>query len=499
MYYITTPIPYTNSEPHLGHLLEGVFNDTIARYYRRRYDGHVKLSMGLDQHGLKIYEKAIEQNIKPQEFVDKEGEKFIKLWDQFNVNYDTWIPTTSKKHKVVTQLIWAKLEKKGYIYKKKYKGLYCKGCEDFYAPSQLDENGNCPTHLSKPVELDEENYFFKLSAFEDVVLNFLKTADIKPKSIVKEQTNFVKDGLQDISISRDKKRMPWGIDVPGDDSQVMYVWFEALINYLTGAVGDEEIDAWEKYPHLQKEAEIAMWEDIVEHMPIDLLYASKEISKFHFVIWPAMLSALELELPKRGLAHGMINDSEGKKFSKSLGNGVVPQELVEKVGIDGARFLILHEINIDGDTKFDWNTMLEAYNSHLSNNIGNLLMRVTTLIDKNFSGLVEIEDAEELFDFSQVYHYLENLDTRNALEEILKAGRKGNEILEQTKPWKLIKDGKTDEAKQILTNLIALLKEIGQHISIFIPTAGDKIYQSASQDIITKAEILFPKAELIEE
>lgn len=495
MFYITTPIPYTNSQPHLGHLLEGVFNDTIARFYRRVYDGGVILTMGLDQHGLKIYEEAKKEGQDPQVFANEQGEKFKKLWKEFDVKYDAWIPTTSTEHKIVAQLVWKKLADKGFIYKKKYKGLYCKGCEDFYAPSQLNEKGECPVHLAKPIEMDEENYFFKLSAFSDQILNFLETADIRPKHVAKEQINFVKSGLNDISISREKSRLPWGIAVPGDDEQVMYVWFEALINYLTGAVNLESIDKIEEFPEQREELEKEIWKDIEEQMPIDLLYASKEIGKFHLVIWTGMLAGVDLALPKRALAHGMINDKEGKKFSKSLGNGVLPKDLVARVGVDGARFTMLHEINIDGDTNFDWNAVIDSYNANLGNKIGNLVMRVTNLVEKQLNGQIKLEKAEKIFDFADVYKHLDNLDTRAALDVVLQGAAKGNELLEETKPWALEKEGKHEQAKQILTNLCGLLKDLAEVISIFLPSTGEAIYKTITQEIITKSDPLFPRVE----
>lgn len=497
MYYITTPIPYTNSHPHLGHLLEAVFNDTIARFQRRLNDGNVILTMGVDQHGLKIYEEALKNKQEPSIFVKEQAKKFIDLWSEFDIKYDSWIETTSPEHKIVAQIVWEKLANKNYIYKKTYKGLYCKGCEDFYAPSQLNESGECPIHLTKPAEMNEENYFFKLSAFEDVLLDFLNSANIKPQQVANEQINFIKGGLQDISISRESKRLPWGIPVPGDDTQVMYVWFEALINYLTGAVDLNDIDeliTGEVNPSAQKEK---IWESIEKAMPIDFLYASKEIGKFHLVIWPAMLHGVDLPLPKNSLAHGMINDAEGKKFSKSLGNGVEPKELVSKFGIDGSRFLMLHDINISGDTNFSWDRMKDSYNAHLANNLGNLVSRVTNLVEKNLNGLVDLDKSEKIFDFSTVYTHLHNFDTKEALEEIIKAGNKGNELLEQTQPWKLFKgdDTQRQEATQILTNLVLLVKNIGETVSIFMPASGEKIYNIATQEVISKAEVLFPKSE----
>jgi methionyl-tRNA synthetase len=660
MFLITTPIPYTNSEPHLGHLMEGVFNDSLARFYRRlRSD--VILTMGLDQHGLKIYEKAIEMGQTPEVFVTEQGKKFTQLWDRFQVKYDSFVETASPEHKVVSQIVWKTLSKQDLIYKKSYTGLYCKGCEDFYAPSQLVDH-KCPIHGTEPVEMSEENYFFRLSSKSDVVKEHLLKAEIRPEHTRKEWLNFISEDLQDISISREKSRLPWGVAIPEDDSQVMYVWFEALINYLTAVVNLETIDRWVELPQFRDETEIEILAEIKEALPIDILYASKEIAKFHLIIFPAILSGLGFELPKTSLAHGLINDASGKKFSKSLNNGVYPQQLVDKIGVDGVRFVLLHEINLFGDTDFDWKRILEAYNSHLADNIGNLLMRVTTLVEKLLDGQIELsseveledgvadfdnllnqaEDDEidqvnlaglilntenkilicqksemdeskggewhfldspvkkdqgvfetiyrqtqtqlnlevvkieavaplqedfidqgnlknrthffllktqgeislshqnqafkfvdrqelealildqdvskylslfdfavsegnsreksaiKLFDFEPAYQELLNIDLRESLEIVLEGGRRGNEFLEQTKPWSLAKENKKEEVKLILTTLVNLLRDMSLILSIFMPDSGDLIYKQVTAERIKKAEILFPKVDIEE-
>lgn len=501
MFYITSPIPYTNSTPHLGHLLEAVFVDTITRFYTRSQTDSVFLSMGVDQHGLKIYEQAQTNGIEPQEFVDHLADNYIKLWEQFEIRYDEFVKTSSPRHRVVAQVVWNKLAKSGHIYKKAYEGLYCKGCEDFYAPSQLTEDKKCPIHNTKPIQMNEENYFFQLSKFSQQIQEFLGSGTIHPSYIAKEQLNFVQEGLQDISISREKSRLPWGVPVPGDDTQVMYVWFEALINYFTAIVNPETIDALVEFPY-QLDLHIEqLWKDIQDAMPINVMYISKEIAKFHLVIFIGILKALDLPLPQRALAHGLINDKEGIKFSKSLGNGVSPQEMVELFGVDGTRFLILHEINIDGDTNFNWDNMIESYNSHLANNIGNLVMRVTTLVSKNFDGLIDLESLEEgykLYDFAQCYNYLDQLNPRKSLDYLLEGARKGNEYLESTKPWSLIKEGDKEKAQKILTQLAVLLKDLSEIISIFMPATGQSIHQIITADVIEKAQPLFAKVEKIE-
>lgn len=495
MFYITTPIPYTNATPHLGHLLEGVFTDTIARFYARtETDGGVFLQMGVDQHGLKIYEKSVERGVPTQQFVDQLSQKYRDMWSKYDVMYDVFVETSSQEHKIVSQLVWKKLQEKGYIYKKKYKGLYCKGCEDFYAPSQLID-GNCPVHGTKPIQMNEENYFFALSKFNGVITNYLQKGNIHPSFIAKEQLNFVTEGLEDVSISRDISRLPWGITVPDDNSQVMYVWFEALINYLTALVDTETIEQEIEFPG-QFETEV--WSEIRARLPIDLMYISKEIAKFHLVIFIAILSALDLPLPLRVLAHGLINDSDGRKFSKSLSNGVTPKDMENKFGTEGTRFLILHDINIDGDTSFDWGVMTESYNAHLANNIGNLLMRVTTLVEKYLDGIVDFEDInKKLYDFDQVYTHMQSLNTKLALEEVLKGARWGNEYLESKKPWVLAKEGRLEELKEVLTTLCVHIRDLAEVLSIFLPLTGEKINSIITSERITKAEPLFAKVDVV--
>lgn len=497
MYLITTPIPYTNASPHLGHLLEGVFADTMRRFYQRVSSEGVFLTMGVDQHGLKIYEKAISEKKEPKGFVDEHAETFLKLWDKYEVLHSDFVRTSSERHHIVAQSIWRLLAAQDLIYMKSYTGLYCKDCEDFYAPSQLVD-GKCPIHGTEPIEMQEENYFFRLSNFKDLVGAYLQEAEIKPDYIIKEYTNFIKD-LQDISISRERKRLPWGVPVPGDDTQVMYVWFEALINYLTANVNPETIDKIKEFPHQAEEFQDDLLKDLQENLPINLMYISKEIAKFHVVIFIAMLAGLDLPLPERVLAHGLINDKNGIKFSKSLGNGVAPQEMEDLFGIDGTRFLMLHEVNIDGDTNFDMQNMIDSYNAHLANNIGNLLMRVTTLIVKYFDGVVDLDSiSSKPFDFSEAYTHLHDLDPRSGLEVVLEGARYGNEHLEQKAPWTLAKTNLA-ATKTILTEMAVLLRDLGEVLSIFMPATGETIVGAVTAEQITKAKPLFQKVESLVE
>ena len=493
MFYITTPIPYTNSQPHLGHLLEAVFNDTVARFYRT-IDPETRLSMGLDQHGLKIYQKALELGQDPVTYAVTQGQVFKDLWTAFNISYDRFIETTSNEHKALVRLVWSDLQQKKLIYKKFYEGLYCVGDEAFVTEKDLVD-GYCPNHPGqKPILMREENYFLRLSEFTEPILQFLQTADIQPDYVAKEFSNFVSEGLQDISISREKTKLPHGIEVPNDPNQVVYVWFDALLNYLTAVVDPELLKRlWKEPENLTLQAEV--WQQIRAGMPISLMYLGKDIAKFHLVVWIGILSALGLPLPKRALIHGFINDAQGRKFSKSLGNGVFPEELVAKFGVDGTRFLLLFEINVRGDTNFDWTKMIASYNAHLADNLGNLVMRVTNLVDKTLAGMIDFQSVPSPFDFQEVKTKMEALEVKEALQVVLLGCSWGNEYLEQTQPWKLAKEGKLDEAKMVIARLCRLLLDLSQVLSIFLPQTAEKIRQILQHQPITKAGVLFPKVE----
>jgi len=554
MFYLTTPIPYINGKPHLGHLFEALFNDCIARYRRRSLTETVFLSMGLDQHGIKNYETALEgfagnnqislEELKQQknqaqileivqDYTQKNSQNFKDLWEKFEISYDTFVETTSSKHKTVCEIVWQKLEAKNLIYKKAYKGLYCKGCEDFKTESQLDSNQKCLIHPNlKPVEISEENYFFRLSSFEKEIKEFLQNLTLYPETQRKEWQNFVKSGLNDVSISREKSKLIWGVEVPGDQNQVMYIWFEAVLNYLTAVVDEESTDKYVELP-LQKEEfveeiwsqielQTALSSDLESNIKpslgsklelksqIDFMLISKEIAKFHLIIFPAILASLDLPLPKTALAHGLINDKLGRKFSKSLGNGVYPEELIQKFGVEGARFVILFNVNNTEDTPFSWQNCVESYNSNLANNLGNLISRVTNLVEKHLGGVVDLDNLDFVekqdeqseikfpdFSLKPVYQELENYNPQRALQNLFGQTDLLNKLLEETKPWTLAKNWNENETKirQILTFCTKSLLETGKALSLFMPQTGQKIYEILESPKISKAEILFPKVE----
>ncbi len=473
MYIITTPIPYTNAAPHLGHLLEGLYTDTLYKYQKYIKASKPFLTMGLDQHGLKIYQAAIKENIAPEFFVDQTGKIFVDLWKKFNVEYSEFVPTHSKRHILFSQAIFRVLQKNNHIFKKDYKGLYCVGCEDFYAPTQLTEEGCCPVHLTKPIEMEETNYFFRLSNFENEVLDFLNQVKLKPSNIANEWRSFINQGLQDISCSREKSRLPWGIEVTNDSSQVMYVWFEALLNYCSALFTESELETLADNEIVNK---------LRDQYPIDLMYCSKEISKFHLVIFPALLVALDVPLPIRCIAHGMINDDNGIKMSKSLGNVITPEQVLTDYTIDETRFIFLHEINIFGDSNFNRDIIKANYNTFLANNLGNIFTRVTTLASK-FG--YDLSSNESSYNWDKYHDFFEEGDCKLAFDEIFKACSQGNEYLENTKPWELSKEiDQQQRIKEVLGSSINLLKDISKHLYPFMPETSQYLTKALEGEIV---------------
>ncbi len=534
MYTITTPIPYVNGEPHLGHLLEHIHNDVIARFRRRIESQPALFTIGADQHGLKIMEKALELNIPTKQFVDRQAEVFETLWKKYEISYDEFVPTSSENHRILSQIIFNNLYSKGFIYQKEYEGNYCVGCEDFYAPSQLNEDECCPIHLTKPIITKEKNYFFSLSKFQSQVGEFLTTARIVPESNRGEWLNFIVEGLQDISISREQSRLPWGIPIEIDGTatdQVMYVWFEALLNYLTAMVNPETFDRYRELVVERKAIELEIMDEIKSSLPIDFWFGGKDIAKFHLVIFPAILSALDLPWTINSRIHGFINDANGHKFSKSLNNAVYPLELEEKFGVEGSRYVMLAEVSTSSDTNWDWNRVVDSHNAQLGNNLGNVVMRVSTLIEKYFDGIIDLDQDFEVLakvedeleqkvegivegrveaevqnnlqnnlklNFEPVYSLLHEFETQKAIQTLFQEVTKINLFLETTKPWSLAKDMETNgvEIKRILTLCAKAIVDTGAVLSIFLPDTGAKLVEIFTQPKITKAEVMFPKVEL---
>jgi methionyl-tRNA synthetase len=500
MYLITTSRPYTNARPHIGTAIDAVWGDAFNRFFGRLKDGNTYFTMGTDEHSFKIADKAHELGIAPKEFVDEKYTEFKEFYDSLDIVADQFVQSSDLKHYWFSNLVWDKLEAKGLIYKKTYSGLYCKGCEDFYAPSQLVD-GHCPIHINLEIQhIDEENYFFKLSAFKDEILDYLTKVNVPDKSVIVEMKNFAED-LEDISISRDRSRLSvdWGIPVNKHPEHVIYVWFEALLTYITPMIDDDLWDEWQKAED-KTEVEKKVWAMASKKLPQNLQIIGRDNAKFHLIIYPAILSGLDLPKIETCLIHGMITDSLGRKFAKSLGNGFEIDDFIAKFGTEGVRFFVLHDTNPTGDTSFDWQRSTDSYNSNLADNFGNLVVRVTNLVEKNLNGFVDLDDInfEDLIDLNGVYASLSNFDTQRAMQELFLQCTKINQYLEETRPWELAKDTtkNAEKIKQILNLSTKSLIEISKALAIFLPATGDKVYEILTGDRIEKAPILFPKVEL---
>ncbi|MGN0622877.1 MAG: methionine--tRNA ligase [Oscillospiraceae bacterium] len=509
-YYITTPIYYPSGNPHIGHCYTTVACDSIARY--RRMQGYdVMFLTGTDEHGLKIEQKAAEKGVTPKEYVDEIVVKFKKLWSYMNISYDRYIRTTDDYHVETVQKIFKALYDKGYIYKGEYKGKYCTPCESFWTESQLDENGCCPECHREVKEAKEEAYFFKMSPFADRIEKLLTETDyLQPKTrAVELVNNFIKPGLEDLCVSRTSFK--WGIPVTFDENHVVYVWIDALSNYIS-ALGfwNEEYSDFDKF-----------W-------PADVHMVAKDIMRFHAIIWPAMLMALELPMPKHLAVHGWITFN-GQKMSKSLGNVVDPFILGERYGADSIRYHILREMALGADSSFSNEIMINRINSDLANGLGNLVSRTVAMADKYFGGTLPTEREAEDIDSeliaeaealrSKVDQFIDKTQINNALAEIFKLVSRANKYIDETAPWVLGKDeSKKARLATVLYNLLEAIRIATSLLSCFMPTTMPKVWEQigASADDVTyenagkfgvlpadvtvhKGEILFPRIDVDKE
>ena len=474
-FYVSTSIPYVNGEPHLGHAMEFVMADVLAR--KARLDGcNVFFSTGTDEHGGKIAEKASEMGISSKQLADNMSAKFHDLAKKLNISNDIFIRTTDESHEKAASEIWNNL--KDDIYKSEYEGWYCTGCESFVSDEEVKaNNGTCPDHDRKYEKLKEENYFFKLSKYTEAIQDAIEKShfEVIPSAKRNEVLNVIKDGLDDISISRPKDKIEWGIAVPGDDSQVMYVWFEALMNYITGL----------GYPNGQN------FEDF---WPANVQVIGKDIIRFHAAIWPAMLMGLNLPLPEKLYVHGFIN-VDGQKMSKSLGNRVDPFEVIEKYGTDGFRYFFLKHIPSYNDGDFSWDAIEAAYNSELANELGNAVSRTAAMISRYQDG--EIGNLPSPDINPQKYNQdLENCRFDRALEEIWQHVRGLNQYIEQQQPWSVAKTDDKEKLQQILAHQVAVLLEIAKLLEPFLPDTSAKINQVFKSGKIQVIDgTLFPKKE----
>lgn len=474
-FYITTSIFYVNSAPHIGNALEMVQADVLARYHRQINDDVFFLT-GADEHGIKIVRTAKEQNKSVQELVNENTQKFKDLIKVLNISNDDFIRTSDqKRHWPTVKKIWRILNKNGDIYKGKYKGLYCVGCEAYLNQSDLID-GKCPFHQKEPEAIKEDNYFFKLSKYAPKIKEIIESGKL---AIISEKRKnevlgLINQGVKDISISRPKKTLLWGVPAPGDDSQTCYVWFEALINYISALGYDNNEKNFERY-----------W-------PADIHCIGKDILRFHALLWPAMLLSAELPLPKKVFVHGYLT-SKGQKMSKSIGNVVDPFDVVGKYGAEATRYFLLREFSSMEDGDFNFERFEERYNSDLANGLGNLVSRVLTLAEK--SKFAKSRDQGKLADKikSTKENYkkaLKDIKFNEALEAVWKLISACDEYIEENKPWELQKN---DEKKfnEVISDLLISIKEIANLLKPFIPEAADKILEQIKQN--KKTEALFPR------
>ncbi len=467
-FYITTPIYYPSGNPHIGHCYTTVACDSIARYKRMQgYD--VMFLTGTDEHGQKIEQKAAEKGVTPKQYVDEIVEIFKNLWSFMNISYDRYIRTTDDYHVEAVQKIFKALYDKGYIYKGEYTGKYCTPCESFWTDSQLVD-GKCPDCGREVVEAKEEAYFFKMSPFAERIEKLLTETDyLRPKTRATELVNnFIKPGLEDLCVSR--TTFKWGVPVSFDDKHVVYVWIDALSNYIT-ALG------YENSAH----------DDYSKFWPADVHMVAKDIMRFHAIIWPAMLMALELPLPEHLAVHGWITFN-GQKMSKSMGNVVDPFVLGKRYGADAIRYHILREMAIGADSSFSNEIMINRINSDLANGLGNLVSRTVAMVIKYFDGTLPVEKQAGEFDDAlietvkglrpAVDEAVENTQLNVALAEIFKVVSAANKYIDETTPWVLAKDeANKPRLAAVLYNLLEAIRVTTTLLSAFMPTDMPKVWE----------------------
>jgi methionyl-tRNA synthetase len=472
-YYVCTSIPYVNGEPHIGFAMELLMADVLARAARQQ-GKQVIFSTGTDEHGSKVAEKAESLGLKPQAFTDQISKTFQDLQKTLNVQSDRFIRTTSAEHEKRAQTIWKAL--KADIYKDKYTGWYDVRQEEFVPEGQADPARMKPSHPQAYQKLEEENYFFRLSKYTEPVRKAIESGQFKvvPETRRNEILAVLREGLEDISISRPKEKLEWGVPVPGDKTQVMYVWFEALMNYIT-VLGYPERDNFKQF-----------W-------PADVQIIGKDIIRFHAAIWPAMLMSLGISLPKQLYVHGFIT-VEGEKMSKSVGNVIAPKEVVKRYGVDAFRYYFLRHIPSYNDGDFSWEAYDNAYNNELANELGNAVQRTAAMIDRYQDGKIgDVPPAEH--DSAPVAEAIAECRFDRALDAIWDQVRGLNQYIDTEKPWVIAKEDDKEHLREVLAYQVSCLLEIAELLTPFLPDTAEKIkhiFESGTADL--PETTLFPKA-----
>lgn len=473
--YITTSIPYVNAPPHIGHAQEFVLADAVARLYRLA--GHqVRLQTGTDENAFKNVVSAQLKTVDPLSFVTENATRFRDLGDRLQISYNQFIRTTEARHTRGVHLFWDLLKKED-LYVKSYRGLFCQGCEDFYLEKEL-VNGLCPDHKTQPQVIEEENTFFRLSSYQEKLEQLISSDRIRilPKFRKKEVLSFIKQGLQDISITRDASRSGgWGIQVPGTSNQVVYVWIDALINYLSGQ-GFGTNDQWKN-----------TWNEETKKIHV----IGKNVWKFHAIYWPALLLSADLSLPDEILIHGFLT-ADGEKISKSLGNSIDPQKFIDSVGSDCLRQFLLTHLSLYQDADFSFNRLQSVYNDDFANTLGNLVSRIAALLKNADHGSFLPEAQPARIALSEV---LGDYDIGSFSRGLWDRLRKVNAEINQSKPWELIKNGDLSAVKSLLDQWTLELFEVTEYLSCLIPTSGGQVLRALDEGLQNLNAPLFPRKE----
>ena len=480
-FYTTTAIDYVNGAPHIGHAYEKILTDVIFRHFTQRCEDTYFLT-GTDEHGIKIQKTSAEKGVSPKEFCDMNAQKFQDAWKALDINYSQFIRTTDEQHEKVVQKIFKKLVEKGDIYKHSYTGLYCSGCEAFLSEKDLTEDGLCPDHQKKPEVVEEENYFFKLTKYKDAIIKHIKTNPdfIIPSFRANEVLNQL-ENIEDISVSRVNTNVSWGIPVLDDPSQVIYVWIDALSNYIT-AIGYDPDGSDEKFERL--------W-------PADVQVIGKDILKFHSIYWLAILMALDLPLPKHILAHGWITIDQ-TKMSKSLGNVISPTSVLEAFNLDipdPFRYYMASAAPCGKDGNYSDEDFKEKVNAHLANSMGNLLNRTLSMLVKYFEGDIKPEFlgnnelAEKALEtVKAVKHHFDYFEVQEAAQKIIELVDITNKYVTDNAPWTLAKEGNMERCGVVLTNVLQVMTVIASLIYPYCPNIAKSMAEQLSYDLSVKLD-----------